>query len=163
MLEFGAIRGNVKEHGEFVVTAGEPVSVALEHSLTELQMELDGGGSSNIFGFTIQHSDVEKTVISYDKVREKVLVDRSNSGENSFSASFPTVQEAPLKVENNKLRFQLFIDHSSIELFVNDGEIAITSLIFPRDPGKELVFFSEGGDLRVAELRVVELNSIWSR
>jgi fructan beta-fructosidase len=163
VAEVNAIRGNVKEHGEFVVTDGKPVSVALEHSLTELQMELDGGGSSNIFGFTIQHSVVEKTVISYDKVREKVLVDRSNSGDNSFSASFPTVQEAPLKVKNNKVSFQLFIDQSSIELFVNEGEIAITSLIFPRETGKELVFFSEGGDVKVEKLKVIELSSIWSR
>jgi fructan beta-fructosidase len=162
VAEVNGIRGNKAEHGELVVTAGKTVSVALEHPLNEVHMELEAG-SSNFFGFTIQHSATEKTVISYDSVHEKLLVDRTHSGENEFSASFPTVQEAPLKLENNKVSFQLFIDHSSIELFVNDGEIAVTSLIFPREPGKELVFFSEGGDVRLTGLRIVELRSIWSR
>jgi fructan beta-fructosidase len=162
VAEVSGIRGNAEEHGEFLVTDEKPISVALRHPLNELQMELEGG-SSNVFGFSIKHSETEKTVICYDRVHEKLLVDRSHSGENDFSASFPTVQEAPLKLENNKVSFQLFIDHSSIELFVNDGEIAVTSLIFPSHPGRELVFFSEGGDMRVTEMKVIELSSIWSR
>jgi fructan beta-fructosidase len=162
VAEVSEIRGKTEVLGELLVTDEKPVSIALHHPLNELQIELESGGS-NVFGFTIQHTETEKTVICYDRVNEKLLVDRTHSGEDSFSASFPTVQEAPIRLKNNKVSFQLFIDHSSIELFVNEGEIAVTSLIYPSHPGKELVFFSEGGNMRVTEMKVIELGSIWSR
>jgi fructan beta-fructosidase len=36
-----------------------------------------------------------------------------------------------VKAPNHRIKFHIFVDRSSIEVFANNGEIAMTSLIFP--------------------------------
>jgi fructan beta-fructosidase len=142
------------------MTVESDISVPLHHSLVEINLEFEKR-DSNLFGFTLQHSEKGKTVVRYDVVRQILAVDRTDSGDNSFSSSFATVQEAPLKLKNDKLKLQLFIDTSSIEIFANDGEVAVTSLLFPIEASKELTLFSIEGETKVLSLKVTELHSIW--
>jgi fructan beta-fructosidase len=88
-----------------------------------------------------------------------LLVDRTKAGDNSFSESFPAVQEAYVKLEN----LQIIIDTSSIEVFANDGKVAFTSLIFPNQPYEKIVLFSNEGNIRVSSLKLTELDSIWGK
>jgi fructan beta-fructosidase len=128
----------------------------------EINIEFEKENSSQ-FGLIIKHSDEEKTVIGYNAVEEKLFVDRTLSGEHSFSASFQAVQEAPLKLDDQRLKLQLFLDASSIEVFANNGEAAITSLLFPSESAQELILFSNEGTTNVLEVNVTELDSIWSK
>ncbi|WP_338787132.1 glycoside hydrolase family 32 protein [Metabacillus sp. FJAT-53654] len=158
--EMNKIRKETNIHKEIIIDSNNSVCFDLNNKLMEIEIEFEQINSSK-FDLLIQHSETEKTIISYDVRNSSVLVDRTNSGENSFSTSFPAVQEAPLKMKNNKVKLQLFIDTSSIELFANDGEIAITSLIFPSEIGKGLTLVSNGGSTNVSTLKVTELESIW--
>ena len=79
----------------------------------------------------------------------------------AFSTSFPAIQKAPLKLNHQRLKLQVFVDTSSIEVFANDGEIAITSLLFPSEGSKELLLFSNEGTTKVLDVTVTELDSIW--
>ena len=128
----------------------------------EITIEFEKEGS-NQFGFIIQHSEEEKTVIGYNAAEEKLFVDRTLSGEHRFSTSFQAVQEAPLKLDVQTVKLQLFLDTSSVEVFANNGEAAITSLIFPSISEQELILFSNEGVTNVLELNVTELDSIWSK
>jgi fructan beta-fructosidase len=119
--------------------------------------------TSNSFGLVLQGSEDEKTVIRYDVEKELVAVDRTSSGDNAFSESFPTVQEASVKMENNRINLQVIIDASSVEVLVNDGKVALTSLIFPKQPYEQLVLFSEEGNTSVSSLKLTELESIWGK
>ena len=51
--------------------------------------------------------------------------------------------EAPL-VACDEYRVRLFVDKASVELFVNDGELVMTNLLFPREVFNSMVFFSPG-------------------
>ncbi|MFL6556943.1 MAG: GH32 C-terminal domain-containing protein, partial [Bacillus sp. (in: firmicutes)] len=102
-------------------------------------------------------------VIRYDVEKEILSVDRTNAGDYSFSESFPTVQEAPVKMENNRINLQVISDASSIEVLVNDGKVAFTSLIFPNKPYEQLVLFSEEGITSVSSLKLTKLDSIWEK
>ena len=53
------------------------------------------------------------------------------------------------------------MDTSSIEVFANDGEVAITSLLFPSEGNKELHLFSNEGTTKVLDVTLTELDSIW--
>jgi fructan beta-fructosidase len=128
----------------------------------EITIEFEKESSSQ-FGLIIRHSEEEKTVIGYDAVEERLFVDRTHSGEHSFSTSFPALQKAPLKLDNQSLKLQLFLDTSSIEVFANNGEAAITSLLFPSESAQELILFSNEGTTNVLEVNVTKLDSIWSK
>ncbi|WP_191566153.1 glycoside hydrolase family 32 protein [Metabacillus idriensis] len=160
--EMSTLRKGIHSYHDLSIESNELQSFSLNHHSMEINIEFDKG-SSNTFGVIIKHSETEKTVISYDCLKEILLADRTNSGENSFSSSFPAVQKAPLKMKNNRINLQLFIDASSIEIFANDGEVAVTSLIFPSEACKDLIFFSNEGKTNVPELKIIELNSIWNR
>lgn len=159
--EINKIRKETNILKEITLNSNDPVSIDLNNQLMEIEIEFEQVSSSK-FDLLIHHSETEKTIISYDVKNSSLQVDRTNSGENSFSASFPAIQEAPLKMKNNKVKLQLFIDTSSIELFANDGEIAMTSLIFPSEIGKNLTLVSNEGSTTISTLKVTELKSIWN-
>lgn len=145
---------------EMTIESGKTLSFPINKQLVEINIELEKE-SSNQFGLVIRHSETENTKISIDVLSDLLLVDRTQSGEYNFSSSFPLVQEAPLELKHNRVKLQLFMDTSSIEVFANDGEIAVTSLIFPSVLNNELVLFSNDGITNVVDLKITELDTIW--
>jgi fructan beta-fructosidase len=69
-------------------------------------------------------------------VREgEVFVDRRSSGNVAFHPKFGAVHAAPVDTSSGRVRLRVFVDRSSVEVFVNDGEATITDRIFP-EPGQ---------------------------
>jgi fructan beta-fructosidase len=63
----------------------------------------------------------------------QIRIDRSQSGDNQFSDAFAKVMQIPLQQVTVKA-LSLYIDRSSVELFVNDKALVATNLIFPTVP-----------------------------
>ncbi|QIZ06659.1 glycoside hydrolase family 32 protein [Priestia megaterium] len=156
-----SIRKSSEVYQNLTIESGQPASFNMFSPLVEVNLEFKKQ-TSNSFGIVLQNSENEKTVIRYDVERELIAVDRTDAGDNSFSESFAAVQEAPLKMENEKINLQIFVDASSIELFANDGKVVSTSLIFPNQPYEKIVLFSNEGDTQVS-LKLTELDSIWGK
>ena len=74
----------------------------------------------------------EQVVMNYDAKQHTFAMDRSKSGDVSFSEAFPVTTVAPTHGSLKQLR--IFIDHSSIEVFDADGKMAMTNLVFPSEP-----------------------------
>ena len=104
----------------------------------------------------------QKTVLTYDPKREVMKMDRTQSGETSFSVSFPHVYQAPLKTRNSKVKFHILVDHSSIEVFGNDGESTITCQIFPDPESRGVSISSQSSLLKLINMDVWQLKSIWN-
>jgi fructan beta-fructosidase len=68
---------------------------------------------------------------------------------------------APLKPERGRIRFRILVDRGSIEIFANDGLVAMSMGVIPPDDDKSLAVFSRGGDAKVNLLQVFELKSAW--
>ncbi len=147
---------------DLFVSAEKHAVIPLKGSLMELNLEAEFEGDAGL-ELMILHSEADRTIIYYDPQSEILSADRTHSGESDFSASFPAVQEAPLKMKNRLIRLQLLLDSSSIELFGNDGECAITGLIFPQPEESVLRVASRGGRVHVKSLELHELSSIWKR
>ena len=74
----------------------------------------------------------EQVVMTYNAQKQTFAMDRTKSGDVSFSEAFPAVTVAP--THGNLKQLRIFIDHSSIEAFASDGKMAMTNLVFPSEP-----------------------------
>jgi len=63
--------------------------------------------------------------------------------------------------EANILSLRVFIDRSSLEVFVNHGEACLTSRIYPTDGQRSVTLFAEGGLAQFGAAQAWELESIW--
>ncbi|KZE82672.1 sucrose-6-phosphate hydrolase [Paenibacillus jamilae] len=98
---------------------------------------------ANTFGIEFRASETEKTVIKYNAISRKLVLDRSQSGE-SVAAEYGEVRQCAWDKDHIKLH--LFVDTSSVEIFVNDGEEVFTSRIFPHPESDEIRFFADKGE-----------------
>lgn len=69
----------------------------------------------------------------------------------------------PSRSANGMVMLHVFVDHSIIESFVNDGKERLTTRVYPTLPDSTHVeLFVEGAyDARVTSLDVWQLRSIW--
>ena len=74
----------------------------------------------------------EQVIMKYNAAKQTFTMDRTKSGDVSFSEAFPCVTEAPTYGQIKQLR--IFIDRCSIEAFDADGKMAMTNLVFPSEP-----------------------------
>lgn len=94
------------------------------------------------YGIELRAGEDEKTVIKYDAAQGKVILDRTESGKVIGSA-YGT--ERKCRVNEKVSKLHVFVDSSSVEIFVNDGVEVFTSRIFPDLKSKEIRFFAKGG------------------
>ena len=74
----------------------------------------------------------ERVLMTYDAQQQTFAMDRTKSGDVSFSEAFPCTTVAPTHGQLKQLR--LFVDRCSIEAFASDGRMAMTNLVFPSEP-----------------------------
>ena len=97
-------------------------------------------------------------VIGYDRAKSLLYVDRSHAGDVSFSPKFPARTEAPLRVANGTLELRILMDRDSVEVFAENGSIAMTNLYFPTGEKQHLRIFSEGGNLQFVSVHLWSLD-----
>jgi fructan beta-fructosidase len=97
--------------------------------------------------------------LSYDNNTRQLILDRKDlsDGINSISK---TKQITNLD-NNNQIKLHIFIDWSSIEIFINEGKKVITALIFPEKVKLDLNFKNDGNSFLINNLKIYELESIW--
>ncbi|MNI90608.1 Levanase precursor [compost metagenome] len=81
-------------------------------------------------------------MIKYNFEQKKVILDRSHSGEE-VASEYGT--ERACEIIGDNIKLHLFVDHSSVEVFVNDGREVFTSRIFPGRDSTNIRFFVQGG------------------
>lgn len=73
-------------------------------------------------------SEHESLLLSYDENAKKLVLDRSQM-EIQFAEKYGVIRE--LELDTPLRNLQIFVDQSSIEIFVNQGEAVMSSRIFP--------------------------------
>ena len=68
---------------------------------------------------------------------------------------------ASLKPVDGRIRLELLVDRTSIEIFGNDGRMYMPMGVILADNSKSLEIFTKGGNTEVKSLEVYELNSTW--
>jgi levanase/fructan beta-fructosidase len=98
------------------------------------EMVVDLSGDAKV---SLSNTKGEQIILSYSKEKQTVGVDRTKSGDISFSNAFPAITIAPTHGKVKQL--QIFLDKSSIEVFDKDGKFSLTNLVFPSEPYTHIV------------------------
>ena len=158
--ELELLRTTAKKAGDVIfegVWKGDKIKPSRNNY--ELIAEIENMGAEE-FGIKIGVGNGQQTIVGYNVSDEEIYVDRRKSGLVNFSDLFPQVNKGFLKNRNNTLKLHLFVDNSSIEVFANDGEAAITSKIYPDTSSTGIEFFSSKGTVKIKSIKLWELESI---
>ena len=90
---------------------------------------IDVKGTADI---VLSNAKGEQVTMRYDAQKQEFRMNRTKSGDVSFSEAFPCETTAPTYGSIKQLR--LFIDRCSIEAFDAEGKMAMTNLVFPSEP-----------------------------
>ncbi|MCD6507690.1 GH32 C-terminal domain-containing protein [Candidatus Poribacteria bacterium] len=121
---------------------GENLLAGIEGDLFHIRSEFELKGADRI-GFRIRSIPV-----TYD-VRERRLECQGC--------------EAPLKPLGDKIRLEILVDRTSIEIFANDGRIYMPIGVIPPDEDRSLEIFALGGEVLVRSMEIYEMRSAWRR
>jgi sucrose-6-phosphate hydrolase SacC (GH32 family) len=118
-------------------------------------------GSATRVELRLLKSGSEETLVGLDTREKTIYVDRTRSGENGFSKDFAGTHAAPL--ENTKeVKLDIFIDQTSLEIFVNDGERVLSERVFPLQQGDfKLELFATGAEAGNQSVRIARMKSVW--
>lgn len=98
---------------------------------------------------TLANTKGEEVVMTYDAQQQTFAMDRTKSGDSSFSEAFAVKTIAPTLGSVKQLR--IFIDKCSIEAFDADGKMAMTNLVFPSEPYE--IIKVKGGKATIYEIK----------
>jgi sucrose-6-phosphate hydrolase SacC (GH32 family) len=105
--------------------------------------------TSDNFGLMVRHSSkIPGTEILYNVKR------------GTLSVLGCTV---PLPAVNNKIKLEILIDRTSVEVFANDGQAVISNCFTPDEKAKDVVLFTNGGELGIDKLDVYKIESVWNQ
>ena len=120
---------------------GEAGELILDIDLTETEE----------FEIYLRASKDQKTVLSYNKALELFKINRDESG-----ADIKGERQCPVPAAD-KMKLQIFIDRSSVEVFINDGEKVMTTRIYSRADSQDIVFVPKEGGIKIDSLKFYEL------
>jgi levanase/fructan beta-fructosidase len=135
-----------------------------EFHLSDKEVDLGGGGNAYWIkaelrvgttgeaGFKIARGKdaggnvIAETVIGYDAASHQLFVKGSKPG-----------QHMPVQVRDGILRLQILLDKSSLEIFADNGEKVLTTMIYPDAGADGLCLYATGGPIWVKDLKIWNL------
>ncbi|CAG8999625.1 MAG: hypothetical protein CENE_01604 [Candidatus Celerinatantimonas neptuna] len=165
---FNQLRRQMLFHHQRAIMINSDDTLLSNHQIKakvfEIQATLNPAGADNI-GFKIRtNGQGQITRVGYDALAGTVYIDRTHSGDSSFSTTFATRHNAPVTLEKDgKLNLRIIVDTSSVSVFADKGEVVLTDQIFPDPSSTGMDMFSEGGSASIEGLTIWKLNSIWTK
>ncbi len=159
IAELEQLRGASRRLAAFVAPHGRTLlSVPARGAAHEIRALIRVGRRGR-FIFTIGSGDGRVVRVGYDAAREQFSVVRA--GHYRFSHLFDSRNVAALSSSNGTIELNLIIDRSSVEAFVDHGELTAAEQMFPRGGAYTVTVRSSGS--RVEWMRIWDLHSIWRR
>lgn len=174
-----ALRKETKKIPAFSVTKEYHIDSLLSENEGAYELSLDMvTGKAEIMGFSLFNDKGEKVDIYLNLPEKKLVMDRTKSGIVDFGKNssphkmeaherrktisinyindFALATWAPVRKED-RYKLGVFVDKCSVEIFLNDGKIAMTNLVFPTEPYNRMCFYSKGGTFSVDSFNVYRL------
>lgn len=168
VIELNSLRRTNIKLENITLTGIHPVDGVekLPCSLYELELVFQMGietqeEDSIRFGIILSNERGEQMLVSFDPGNKLIRMDRNHSGKIGFSEHFPGVHSAPWQTENGQLRINAFIDHSSLEIFIDNGSVVMSEICFPELPFNRISLFSENGTCQLKSGAIYGLVSAW--
>ncbi len=145
-----------------IVSEKPDLQVDKEATITELLKNNDGSyeiemtikpGNAVEFGFSLNNSKNETLKFNFDNATGFLSIDRKNSGLINFNDRFALGMNAPL-IKKDAYRIRLLVDKASAEIFINEGEVTMSTLFFPSECMNQLKFYSQTGKFGVEAIKI---------
>jgi fructan beta-fructosidase len=131
-------------------------------SLGELLITIDlNKTNTNDLGIEFSNALDEKIKVGYMKSSNQFYIDRTRSGDTTFSDKFAAIHHAPRLSTNQFLTMHIFIDHASVELFADKGSVVMTDVFFPDQHYNQFQLYNTSGKVKLINGKLFELKSIW--
>jgi len=97
----------------------------------------------------------KETVIGYDVEKQQLFIDRSRSGLTDFHEAFTQRIVAPLPLpKSGRLKLQVILDRSSVEVFADDGTVYLAAIILPDKAHLAMAPYETGSGARLRAMQV---------
>ena len=177
------LRKETRTIGNISVEREHTISEVLAQNEGAFELEMDlTPGQAQTAGLELINSKGERTKIYFDREQNRLVMDRTESGITdlgeptefnvheketddhrkvlsvNYVNDFALGTWAPLNLcEGTTYHLNIFVDKCSVEIFVDNGRIAMTNLVFPTEVYNTLRFYSEGGNMQVNNLNIHRL------
>ena len=96
-------------------------------------------------------------IVGYDAATHEIFVERSSAGPGKINKE-RLRQTISMRSKTGKIRLQILVDRSSLELFINNGEQVLSTYIFPDKDADGLSAFATGGEAVIGSLKIWDLS-----
>lgn len=105
----------------------------------ELEIEIDALEAKH-FGLSVLKDEQNQTILYYDREEGKFILDRSKSGEEIDEDG---VRKVAVSLHEGILKLRIFIDRSSVEVFIQEGERVMSATVYPPSQATRIEFFAD--------------------
>lgn len=155
--ELQSLRKNEREMRNIKMGEGEEWTICNQADVLELLISYPTEKiHAPAFGIRISTGMGKQFEITFCKNEHICYVDRTNAGINAHE-KFPGKYKAAVDFDEEYLNVRLLLDVSQSELFINDGEVVMTNLLFPEEL-YQVKLFTLDGDLEIAKSFIYEMN-----
>ena len=101
-------------------------------------------------------ADEKYELTIYASSREMAVKRNAATGQTSFNGFFsvPSMR-APLNTVGDEVTLDIFVDQSSVEIFTQNGSMAMTNLVFPKELYNQLTISGANCVAKVRELKSI--------
>jgi len=163
--ELVSLRKNVyKPFREPQKYSGEMEIITDSISLMQCEMIIEFSmieSESDSIGIILENNLNEQLVIGFAGNQKKIFVDRTKAGRSAFSEKFAGISSSEYEA-GDSLKFRILMDASSSELFVDNGKLVMTNIVFPTESYTKLKAFSNS-EATLKNVVFYSLKSIWQK
>lgn len=138
--ELDTLHGKGRDWKDLTVKPGDNPLADMKGELFDIRAEFQVGAAEQV-GLTVRGVPVV-----YD-VKKQELSCRGKA--------------APVKAAGGTIRLHILVDRGSVEVFANDGRVAISAGGVFSAEERSLAAFAKGGEARIKALTVYEMKSAW--
>ncbi len=151
----------VTENLKYSAPKTEKTTHIEENRLNQSLVKFNVPGPLNDFRISFSNSKRDSLFIGFSQKENEFYIDRSKSGKTDFSDKFTDhiLKAAAQLKDGQNVQFSLFLDRSSVELFIDGGATVMTAQFFPNEAYTLLDF---EGNAQFREVKIAPLPSIWN-
>ena len=127
-------------------------------NLSKLNLEFDIKNlKKDTYTISFFNKEGDTLSLGLNNLKNEFFVNRQKSGKVDFSENFaPNISVVKTPQNLEMLSVQILLDKTSIEVFLNDGEIVMTELFFPNYPLELFSITSKDKSFNIENLKIQE-------
>ena len=142
------------------VIRNEKIKLPFKGESYEIRAEFTPEEGTTEVGINVRVGTNNYTKVGYDIRNDAFYIDRSKSGLGTKDF-FQSFSQKSVITHDGKIRLQLFVDRSSVELFAEQNTVVGSAQIFPLTGCDKVEVYAVGGKA-TANIDISPLNTMWT-